>query len=1100
MMFKKVMGGLAIAGASLWCHASLAEDIDLFLGVKPEDTGLPTVLLVLDNAGNFNGNADEGCEINGVPSRLDGTVGGIEQCALYSVIESLPENTVKIGIMVYNSSSVRDYLGNECYNEGGTRIGGCLVFPIREMTTDNKRLLLEYIENWTTTSSDSAPFRRIDGSDKANGGVMQEAWAYLRGDRVGLSGAYYDPRQREVGTCGGSDYVVFVGNSYSRNGQPGEGSVGQVWGPKGALEGATGSGQNSGDFRMRASPAATLDQKRVMSPTIPTSCGTAQLQTNNHENNGYYQDEWARYMKESAFITTYTVGVLGDGCQASYAALLTNTAEAGGGVYFPTTDYEQLVIALGSVFSQVIARNSVFASVTLPISVNTEDTYLNQVYIGMFRPDDAALPRWTGNLKQYRLGFVNNALRLVDARGQAAITAANENGDLAACALSYWTPTAQDSYWNPGILNCTTSTAASNSPDGYVVDKGGQGYTLRGTDPDDRNMVTCAESSPGVVDCSDPVPEPFVATHGGISAASLGFPEAPESYREAVIEWARGANNCTGAEDPADPGSCAVESVAGGADGRVRPSSHGDVVHSRPRALNFAAPDAKPQVVVFYGANDGTLRAINGNRGTECDDVPDSETCSTDIAGVSAGGELWSFMPPEFYDQIHRLRQNTTLIRFFEFDTGAPKPYGFDGPVTSFVSVDESGTIDEALVYATLRRGGRMVYAFDVSSIATDRTSPTIAWRFGCEESGVCIPDEASGIGQTWSAPQILRWDDDPAATGSYTPLLIMGGGYDICEDEDPNACDDTATGRAIYILNARTGALLRTFTTERPVVGDIFVVPDSNGMAMYAYAADLGGNVYRISASDGAAPFRDTAPGTWQMTTIAKLGCDATATCEANRKFFFGPDVVRDGENYFLFLGSGDREKPLEGYTFAAGVDNYFFMLRDSPLDSAVLPAQETANGCFEGVMCFDSLVEIPVTGPASSEEMADPDKRGWRLVMRNNEQVVTSAITVFGTVTFSTHTPRTQVCAGDLGEARAYQVNYLTAAPSNGTQDRSVEVSGGGLPPSPVAGLVEIDGQVYPFLLGGSATSPLEASLPSSAAFPSQPKGRAYWYISNE
>ncbi len=45
----------------------------------------------------------------------------------------------------------------------------------------------------------------------------------------------------------------------------------------------------------------------------------------------------------------------------------------------------------------------------------------------------------------------------------------------------------------------------------------------------------------------------------------------------------------------------------------MRPSAHGDVVHSRPIAINFGT-DAAPKVVVFYGGNDGVLRAVNGNR------------------------------------------------------------------------------------------------------------------------------------------------------------------------------------------------------------------------------------------------------------------------------------------------------------------------------------------------------------------------------------------------------------------------------------------------------------------------------------------------------
>ena len=37
--------------------------------------------------------------------------------------------------------------------------------------------------------------------------------------------------------------------------------------------------------------------------------------------------------------------------------------------------------------------------------VNARGTYLNQVYMGMFRPDGQAKPRWRGNLKQYQFGL-----------------------------------------------------------------------------------------------------------------------------------------------------------------------------------------------------------------------------------------------------------------------------------------------------------------------------------------------------------------------------------------------------------------------------------------------------------------------------------------------------------------------------------------------------------------------------------------------------------------------------------------------------------------------------------------------------------------------
>ena len=38
------------------------------------------------------------------------------------------------------------------------------------------------------------------------------------------------------------------------------------------------------------------------------------------------------------------------------------------------------------ILNQIRAANSVFAAASLPVSANTQGTYLNQVYIGMFRP------------------------------------------------------------------------------------------------------------------------------------------------------------------------------------------------------------------------------------------------------------------------------------------------------------------------------------------------------------------------------------------------------------------------------------------------------------------------------------------------------------------------------------------------------------------------------------------------------------------------------------------------------------------------------------------------------------------------------------------
>jgi type IV pilus assembly protein PilY1 len=275
-------------------------------------------------------------------------------------------------------------------------------------------------------------------------------------------------------------------------------------------------------------------------------------------------------------------------------------------------------------------------------------------------------------------------------------------------------------------------------------------------------------------------------------------------------------------------------------------------------------------------------------------------------------------------------------------------------------------------------------------------------------------------------------------------------------------------------------------------------------GLAKFAYVADLGGNIYRIGAGDDAnEPFGTSDPEQdWTMVKVASLGCNSTGPCTPNRKFMFMPDVVEQPEpgsgTYHLLIGSGDREKPLLLFDSAASVTNYFFMVKDNPSDPDWL-SDETTH-CGTDVICMNSLT--PITSDANPDPGDLAESKGWYLGLHDNEQVVTSAITVFGTTTFSTHEPLpvdANSCEGNLGDARVYNIGYLNAASRNGTQNRWEDVSGDGLPPSPVAGLVLLDGSTtpIPFIIGADPDSPLQGSEPTPPSSGTQPKSLTYWYI---
>lgn len=1054
-----------------------AEDIELFTGTRTADP--PKVLFVLDNGANFSASATAiRCSItsggtvvtNGTgtaATALDQKAGGVEQCALYSALQALAASTdatLKIGVMAFNATGMKQYNpeANTFSNCTGNT-GGCLLMPLTDFTSTTKPRILEWIRNWQISGGSNYD---IKGNNHANGAVMQESWAYFSG-KTGVSGRSYIGMVT-ASACA-NNYLIFVGNAYANSATPGD-QTNADNSPRQPFIGSSSAGKN-------ADPASTTVEREAIYGSISTSCGVGDLPQDvngSMEGRGVYALNWARYMKNHGF-TTYSIGVLKPAsagnpvCNAEYAAHLTKlgSPEVGGGKFFGTTNFEELKVSIGTALSEILTNNSAFASVSLPVSVNTQGTYLNQVYIGMFRPAENFLPRWAGNLKQYRLGYLGSDLKLLDAHSTpTSAISASDTGFIAECARSYWTPEEgsadDDPYWtNITTANCTGYVPTHDSPDGNLVEKGAQGYKLRHILPSARTVKACNAS------CDD-----FVTFNSSInttlvSKTSLGNASMSDGDRTDLIDWAIGENNTNLSED----GDYFIDQ------GSMRPSVHGDVVHSRPVAINFGTT-ASPDVTVFYGGNDGMLRAVNGNR--------------------DGGAERWSFIPTEFYGSIKRLRDNTIPISYKGSPLAAastlPKPYGFDGPIGSLV--EGTTSISRAIIYPTLRRGGSALYAINV----TTPSSPDLLWKK--------TSAQLTGLGQTWSTPKILKTPD------SSDPMLIMGGGYDTCEDYDSTTdnhnCSNSSNGSHIYVLNALDGSLLKDFDLSalkadssypnRGMIGDVTIVTDSaTGMARYAYAADLGGNIYRISGSTANTPIGATDPANWTITKIASLGCNTTAICNPNRKFMFGPDVVEESGTFFLMIGSGDREKPLYSYTAATNVTNYFFMVKDAPTDVSWL-ASESGNCGGNSLICLASLGQITASDSGVS---GTPSSKGWYLTLHDNEQIVTSAITLFGTITFSTHQPRaTAVCGGaDVGIARVYNVKYLDAAVANGrTAAPYEEIAGGGLPPSPVAGKVTLDnGTTVPFIIGANPISPLEGSPGGGTTSSSvtQPRSRVYWYI---
>ena len=1023
---KRVMFKTFLAAFTLLVHlAGFAEDIDLFVGATPTTTDAPNVLIILDNTANWN------------------TAFTNEMAALKSVFDGLPLNKFRVGIMMFSETG-----GGNAGNDGAY-----VRAAIRLMDATNRPTYSALISSIGQTA------------DKSNGGkaakAMEEAYLYFAGNapHAGNNKVKTDYTGNVAGGTTASNAIYSLpGNALSTKTAT-------------AYSSPVVSGGCSKNYIIYISNGAAQDNAADLSQatTALTTAGgsSTAIALNPSGSQDNVADEWARFMKVSSLgITVYTLDVnkVTTGQGPGWTALMKSMASQSLGKYFDVASSgTQIADALNDILSEIQSVNSVFASVSLPVSVNTQGNFLNQVYIGMFRPDQDANPRWAGNLKQYKLGGAS--VQTLDADDKSAIN--SQTGFVTECARSFWTPTTVDIAWTArpqgGCLTVANSNA-SNYPDGNVVEKGAQAYQLRATNTP-RTVKTCSvtmascQGAAGLVN--------FDST--SVTPTTLG---TSSTTTAAIIDWTIGQDN----KEDENQNKVFTDR---------RLSIHGDVVHSRPVAINFGT-DASPVVVVFYGANDGMLRAVNGNR-------------TAAIGTIPAGGELWAFMPPEFYSSLQRLYDNTTRISFPNNSSGSPTPlpkaYGMDGPVTAF-----KGTVGgsaKTFIYSTMRRGGRAVYAFDVTNSATTPAAPTLKWKVGCPNAAdnTGCSTGMSGIGQTWASLKSLF---ALGYKGGSSPLLIMGGGYDKCEDTDTltagsanHSCTSSTKGNKVFVLDADTGEMIKAFDTDRAVIADSTLVTDGAGKIQYAYTADMGGNVYRMTFGSGAA-------STWTITKIASLGCDTVSSCVANRKFMFAPSVVTlDSSIYYVMLGSGDREKPLNYYASTAAVTNYFFAIRDKPSDSVW--TTDTAN-CVSGTsLCKASLQAITTSATPSDADLAA--KKGWYLGLKTTEQVVTSAVTIFGVVNFSTHQPAVQsanTCAANLGTTLLYKMGFANAATANGTDNRFQDVAGDGLPPSPVAGQVTLDnGSTVPFCIGCSPDSPLQGSQPGSLTSVIQPKSRLYWYI---
>lgn len=764
-------------------------------------------------------------------------------------------------------------------------------------------------------------------------------------------------------------------------------------------------------------------------------------------------------------VTTYTIG-FGSGISTDGKTLLQTTASNGGGKYYAADDANQLVTAFQSALTEIFQTNASFSSPSL--SVNAFNRLFNNddVFFALFKPSGSV--NWDGNTKKFKLCNTADTTTykctfgtVIDKDGKNAIGA---DGKIMDTAKSYW-GTAADG------ANITYGGAGAQIPSSATRNL----YTYRGTYSSMTATVgTQVKAVVGNALYDAVITDPTV----------LGLPAGSTTAQvDELVNWML-------SRDSYDNWTRTVDKYEDNSNKSFTDDrwAFADPLHSRPIAVTFGAeltagkPDpTKPITKLFVGTNDGVVRMLSND----------------------SGKEEWAFIVKEKLADQYNLSQNPDGAHV----------YGVDATPTFWINdkdgdgVIESG--DKVYMYIGMRRGGRNIYAFDVTpsttmTSKTDTVTPKLMWVI---EGGT---GDYAKLGQTWSRPLLapvrLKCTGGGCGTGDSvtTPVLVFAGGYD--EDQDntivPPADD---MGNAIYVVNPSTGNRLWWASSDAgaslTLAGMDYSMPsdltlmDSNadGAVDRIYVGDMGGQLWRIDLGTQL-----DAVGSAKGYVFADVGCSgdtranncAATTNQNRRKFFYPPEIAQVKDPDFsstslydmVAVGSGNREDPLDLLTTnlttgREAVHNRIYAFRDYNYKTgapASTPTPLTDNAT--GGNLYDATANKlgTLTGAALKTEIDTKVKvsKGWYIDLREPTAItlpnglttawvgekVLAKIVIFGGVLFaSTYVPantvtQTTTCQASEGEARVYQMNYLDATPvldftGDGTKDRYKKV-GGGIP----------------------------------------------------
>jgi type IV pilus assembly protein PilY1 len=655
----------------------------------------------------------------------------------------------------------------------------------------------------------------------------------------------------------------------------------------------------------------------------------------------------------TSHVKTYVIG-LGAGVDPTVnpvaAQVLTAFAIAGGtGSYFPATDPTSLANDLQSILAQIQHTTQSTAAT----AVNSTGLHNGSVaYLAQFTTSDS-FQDWTGNMNAWPIdpvhGNVNTTQGLQLWSANIQLDAQDwDTGRL----IATWDPVPHAGTpfrWNPALApaGISATTALGTALQSFTADPNGQD----------------------------------------------------------VVQFLRGSN---------------AKELRFGGQFRNRTHKLGDIVASAPLYVGppnglaqtsdyftFAIANQNRTPVIYVGANDGMLHALNAN----------------------TGNEMFAYIPNGVYNNLIKLVSPFYNNQHQFFVNGSPR------------SADVKYTSDgswHTLLVSTLGSGGSTLFALDVSA-----------------------PDSIVAGGETALA-QAARWefsDVDMGMSFSEPVIVNTSMGYTVFAGNGYNSPNQKPV---LYGIEPQHGTMLAKIDLCAAVAG-VCNAALANGLssvmavnsygqvsapANTVYAGDLQGNVWRVDITNSNPPNANGYPVNWNVSVIYQAR-DASGNIQP---ITTAPAITLNPEfpqllGTMVFVGTGQFLGVADLST--TGVQSLYGIF-DPPTGSAPplgfgagiptranLVQQTLANDVTAGGVQVRDVV-CPVTNPycvtnpmATALPVTLPQpNRGWfvDLNLVSGERIITDPeIESGGGVVFTTYQPNNSQCVGG-GSAWLMVLNYAS------------------------------------------------------------------------